>query len=228
MLVGIHQPHYLPWLRYFHKILCSDVFVVLDNAQYNKNGYQNRNRIKTPQGPLMLTVPVYDRFGQNLESVRIDNSRRWARKHWRSIAQHYRRARWFDRYAAGMEPFYAREWESLNALNRAMLAYFLRELDIGTPVLYASEMGAGGSATDRLARLIRAAGGTAYLTGAYAVDAYLDATALKDAGISIKTQEWRAVPYPQRHGAFEPDLSIVDLLMECGPDSREILLGRPL
>ncbi len=228
MLVGIHQLHYLPWLRYFHKIACSEVFVVLDNIQYNKNGYQNRNRIKTPQGPLMLTVPVFDRFAQSLDAVQIDNKRNWAAKHWRSIEQHYRRAPYFEFYAPALYSFYQQPWDSLNALNRAMLPFFLDCLGITTPILYSSEMGVPGEATTRLVNLIRGAGGTAYLTGAYALDAYLDAEELAAAGITLEIQAWKSVEYPQAHGPFVPDLSIVDLLMHCGPQSRSVLLGQPL
>lgn len=226
MVVGIHQLHYLPWLRYFHKIACSDVFVILDNIQYNKNGYQNRNRIKSPQGDLMLTVPVFDRFAQSLDSVRIDSHRNWAAKHWRSIEQSYRRAPYFEHYAPTLSAFYQRSWETLNELNRPMLAFFLEALEITTPVLYSSEMNAPGEATTRLVNLIRAAGGTSYLTGAYALDAYLDAAALAAAGITLEIQSWKAVAYPQNHGPFISDLSIVDLLMQCGPQSRKVLLGQ--
>jgi hypothetical protein len=87
MRVGIHQLHYLPWLRYFEKIARSDVFIVLDNIQYNKNGWQNRNRIKAGDGALLLTVPVLECFGQSLDAVRINNAAPWRRKHLRSIAQ---------------------------------------------------------------------------------------------------------------------------------------------
>lgn len=228
MVVGIHQLHYLPWLRYFHKIACSEVFVVLDNIQYNKNGYQNRNRIKTPQGPLMLSVPVFDRFAQSLDTVQIDNKRNWAAKHWRGIEQNYRRAPFFDSCAPALREFYLQPWETLNALNRAMLPYFLDALGISTPIRYSSEMDAPGEATTRLVNLIRAAGGSAYLTGAYALEAYLDATELAAAGIALEIQTWKSVEYPQAHGPFVPDLSIVDLLMHCGPQSRSVLLGQPL
>ena len=225
--VGIHQLHYLPWLRYFHKIACADVFVVLDNIQYNKNGYQNRNRIKTPRGPLMLTVPVYERFAQSLDAVRIDNKRAWARKHWRSIEQHYGRAPFFSEYGPALAGFFAREWDSLNALNRAMLAHFLAVLGIETPLVYASTLDAPGEATERLIQLIQGVGGATYLTGAYALDTYLDVRALEAAGIGLEIQQWRAVEYPQGGGAFVPDLSIVDLIMHCGPQSRDVLLGQP-
>lgn len=228
MVVGIHQLHYLPWLRYFHKIACSEVFVVLDNIQYNKNGFQNRNRIKTPQGPLMLTVPVFDHFAQSLDMVQIDNKRNWMTKHWRSIEQHYRRAPFFSDYAPALSVFYQRSWTTLNELNRGMLSWFLEALGIKTPVMYSSEMDAPGEATTRLVNLIHRAGGSAYLTGAYALDAYLDTSELASAGIALEIQSWKTVAYPQAHGPFVPDLSIVDLLMHCGPQSRSVLLGQPI
>lgn len=227
MIVGIHQLHYLPWLRYFHKIACSDVFVVLDNIQYNKNGYQNRNRIKSPHGPLMLTVPVFDHFAQPLHAVQIDNSRKWAIKHWRSIEQHYRRAPHFNTYAPALSTFYCNRWDSLNDLNRAMLAFFLEALGISTVVRYASGLDAPGEATTRLVKLIRAVGGSTYLTGAYALNAYLDAEELAKAGIRLEIQTWKSITYPQHYGPFVPDLSILDLLMHCGHHSRSVLLGHP-
>lgn len=225
MITGIHQLHYLPWLRYFQKIARSDVFVVLDDIQYNKNGYQNRNRIKTPRGALMLTVPVFERFGQSLDNVSIDNKRNWARKHWRSIEQYYGRAPYFATYAPPLQGFYAQRWNGLNDLNRAMLAFFLETLAIETPVVYSSDLKVPGEATARLVNLIRAVGGTAYLTGAHALDAYLDASELEAAGIGLAIQSWTAPAYPQCGGAFIPDLSVVDLIMNCGPQSRGVLLG---
>ena len=92
MLVGIHQLHYLPWLRYMEKIARCDVFVVLDNIQYNKNGWQNRNGIKTAQGETSLTVPVLAKAGQRLDEVSIQNSGAGGKKYWRTIEQSYRKA----------------------------------------------------------------------------------------------------------------------------------------
>jgi hypothetical protein len=226
MLAGIHQLHYLPWLRYFEKIARSDVFIVLDNIQFNKNGWQNRNRIKSAQGGQLLTVPVIEKFGQRLDEVRINNRVNWRRKHWRSLAQNYGKAPYFDMYAPFLEAVYAREWERLNDLNLHMLRYFIGALGIGTPVRLASEMDAPGEATERLVNLIRAAGCDAYYSGAYALEVYLDAAMLCDAGIRLELQQWRAPVYPQRCGAFIPGLSIIDLLMNCGPDALSILTGQ--
>lgn len=227
MVVGIHQLHYLPWLRYIHKILCADVFIVLDNIQYNKNGHQNRNRIKTPQGATTLTVPVFDRLGQRLDEVAIDNKGPWARKHWRSIAQHYRKAPYFPRYADWLEEVYEQPWEYLNDLNRSLLTGILLRLEIDTPVVYASELHVAGEATERLIHLIHGVKGDAYLSGAHAVDSYLDVEALEASGIALKIQSWTAPEYPQGPGPFLPELSIIDLMMHCGSDARTILEGVP-
>ena len=225
MLVGIHQLHYIPWLRYFDKIVRSDVFIVLDNIQYNKNGWQNRNKIKTAQGVALLTVPVFEKMGQTLEQVHIDNGVPWARKHLRTLEQAYAKAPHFSAHRPFLIDTYARSWDCLNDLNRHMLGYWISTLGIATRVVYASELDAPGVGTERLIHLIRAVGGDQYYSGAYATEAYLDATRMEDAGIGLELQEWRAPDYPQLHGAFIPDLSILDLVMNCGPDSLSTLLG---
>lgn len=223
MLVGIHQPHYLPWLRYFEKIARVDTFIVLDNIQYNKNGWQNRNAVKGPGGRVLLTVPVREHFQQNLDEVSINNNSPWRRKHARTLEQLYGSAPHFSEYGPGILETFGHVWSMLNELNRHMLELFLKVLQIDTPVVYASDLNVPGVATERLVNLIKAVGGDTYYSGAYALDAYLDANELAAAGIELELQEWRAPVYPQRFGAFEKDLSIVDLLMNCGPDSRRIL-----
>ena len=226
MLVGIHQLHYLPWLRYFEKIARSDVFIVLDDIQFTKNGWQNRNKVKSASGVTLLTVPVRAKLGQTLDQVQINNAAPWRKKHWRTIQQCYAKAPHFNDYAAFLEQTYAREWECLNALNRHMLEYFIRVLGIAARVEYASELDVPGAATERLVNLVKAVGGDSYYTGAFALESYLDVSLFEEAGVEIEVQEWRRPEYPQTHGDFAPDLAIVDLLMNCGPDSLDILMGR--
>lgn len=223
MRVGIHQLHYLPWLRYFHKILRCDAFVVLDNIQYNKNGWQNRNRVKGPGGPVLLTVPVHAHYQANLDEVRIDHTAPWRRKHWQTIRQAYAKAPFFSDYASQLECVYAQEWTHLNDLNAAMLRFFLDALAISTPIAFASKLDVPGEGTERLVHLIRAVGGSRYYSGAYALEAYLDASVLRDAGIPLDLQQWHSPPYPQLHGPHVPDLSILDLLMNTGPNARGVL-----
>jgi hypothetical protein len=223
MLAGIHQLHYLPWLRYFEKIARSDVFIVLDTIQYNKNGWQNRNRVKTPGGATLLTVPVFEKLGQNLDQVRINNTTPWQRKHERTLEQAYHKAPFFADHADFLADTYTRRWEFLNALNRHMLEYFIRALGIAARVIHASELPVSGTATERLVNLIRAVDCDRYYSGAYAVESYLDAALLERAGIGLELQHWHPPVYPQLHGEFVPDLSILDLLLNCGPDSLTML-----
>jgi hypothetical protein len=227
MLVAIHQPHYLPWLRYFEKIARSDVFIVLDDVQYEKNGFQNRNKIKTAQGWTYLTVPIQRPTQRPINEIEIDNRTNWREKHARALEMSYRKAPYFSEYWPPLSELYAREWPHLAQLNRAMLELYLAQLGVGTRLLYSSELTTTGQSTDRLAELCHLAGGTEYLSGAYAVNAYLDPAVLTAAGIRLAFQEWQAPTYSQLYPAagFVPDLGIVDLLFNEGPRALELLLS---
>jgi hypothetical protein len=227
MLVGIHQPHYLPWLRYLEKIARSDVFIVLDDVQYEKNGFQNRNKIKTAQGWSYLTVPVLKPTLRPICEIEIDKKSGWAEKHRRAIEMSYRKAPYFAEYWPALDKLYRAEWSRLGDLNSAMLEVYVRQLGITTPLRFSSRMAVAGEATERLVNLCRAVGGDEYLSGAYAIHAYLDPSVMRDAGIRLAFQEWKAPEYPQLYPAagFIPDLSIVDLLFNAGPQSLELLLA---
>lgn len=226
MLVGIHQPHYLPWLRYFEKIARSDVFILLDDVQYEKNGFQNRNRIKTPQGWTYLTVPVARPLLRPIREIEIDHRTGWREKHRRSLQMSYARSPHFERYWPCISALFDREWSHLGELNVAMVRVFLDCLGITTPLHLSSDLPTESQSTDRLVELCRAVGGDRYLTGAHAAGAYLDPEAMARAGIRLAYQSWRAPVYPQPFPAagFVPDMAIVDLLFQAGPDALSILL----
>ncbi len=227
MLVAIHQPHYLPWLRYFEKLARADVFIVLDDVQYEKNGYQNRNRIKTPQGDQLLTVPVQRPTQAPIREVRVDDRSGWREKHRRAIEQSYARAPYFAEYWPRLRPFYEAECERLGELNSGMLRTLAEILGVSTRLVWSSEIPTKGQSTERLAELCLAVEGDAYLSGAYAVQAYLDPDVLANAGIRLLFQEWRAPEYSQLYPkvGFVRDLSILDLLFNEGPASLSILLN---
>lgn len=225
MRVSIHQPHYLPWLRYFEKIARCDVFILLDDTQYEKNGWQNRNKLKTATGETLVTVPVQVPLGGRICDAKISGPPAWPHKHWKTIEQNYSKAPHFGACADLLRRFYEIPWTHLSTLNRAMLSAFLQMLGIVTPVVAASELHVPGGATERLVELVRSVGGTRYYTGAFALDAYLEPALFAEAGIALEIQHWQCPIYPQLHGSFVPDLSIVDLLMNCGARSRGVLLG---
>lgn len=225
MIVGIHQPHYLPWLRYIDKIARSDVFVLLDDADYTKNGWQNRNKIKCAQGWMYLTVPVRDAFGKPILEVRIDGGQRWRDKHLMALRTNYARAPFFGRYSALFEAVYGRPWDSLVDLNMAILRDVLAAFEIRTRIVRSSELGVPGRRSERLVDICRRLGATAYLTGDYAAGNHLDLAVFEAQGIEVQCQGWQCASYSQQHGqvGFVSDLSIVDLLFNEGPAGRRVL-----
>ncbi|MHB9030558.1 MAG: WbqC family protein, partial [Candidatus Latescibacterota bacterium] len=223
VIVAVHQPHYLPWTGYFDKIDSADIFVLLDTVQFEKNGWQNRNRIKTPNGWMWLTVPVEHRFGTSIAETEIDRRQHWERKHRTALAVNYSKAPFYRRCNEFLDDVYSRGWESLNGLNREFLSYFLREMGIRTEIICASSLGALPDApNERLAALVAKLGGDTYLAGS-GCTGYFQPEPFRKAGVRVVFQEYSPVEHPQLHGAFLPGLSVVDVLCNCGQESLEII-----
>jgi hypothetical protein len=224
--VAIHQPHYLPWLGYFAKWASADLFVFLDTVQYEKNGWQNRNRIKTPDGPRWLTVPVKARLGMTVSVVPIDTSQPWRARHLRSIENAYAKAPRWSRYRDALGSFYAREWERLAPLAVDSARWLADALGVSTPARLASELavsdGPRPDATARLVAVCRAVGADTYLAGRDGAR-YLDAEQFAAAGIAVLTQRYEHPVYGQSGGEFAPFLSALDLLLMQGDEALGIL-----
>jgi hypothetical protein len=217
--VAIHQPHYLPWLGYLAKWAAADVFIMLDTVQYEKNGWQNRNRIKTQAGPRWLTVPVRTRLGQPILEVEVDGAQPWARRHLAAIEHAYARAPYRDRYLTALRDFYHTKWLRLAPLATASSLWLAQAVGIRTPVRLASELGVGETdPTGRLVALCRAVGGTTYLAGRDGAH-YMDLAQFAAAGIEVRVQAYQHPVYPQPHGEFVPYLSALDLLWMRGDDT---------
>jgi len=143
MILSVHQPQYIPWLGYFDKIDKSDCFVFLDQVQYKPREYQNRNRIRTKNGWLWLTVPVIskDLGRQEICDVKVNNDTNWQKKHWESLKSCYNKAPFFKEYYRFFESVYSAKWEQLIELNIHIIKYLLKELNIEIPLYYESEIG---------------------------------------------------------------------------------------
>jgi hypothetical protein len=217
---------YLPWLGLFHKIALADQFISFDQVQYQPKDWNNRNRIKTQQGPIWLSVPVLRKgyLERNISDIEINNVEPWARKHWRSLKLAYAKAPHFARYADFFEDTYARQWHTLVELNAYMLAWFLDTLGIKVPVRSAGEWQFQGEKSALVLDMCRQVGASQYIFGIQGRD-YADVPAFTAAGVKAHFQDYRHPEYPQLHGAFTPYLSIVDLLFNCGDESRDILLS---
>lgn len=222
--LAVLQPGYLPWLGFFDQVLRSDVFVFYDDVQFDKHGWRNRNRVKSAKGPLWLTVPVRHsgRSGQPINQTEIDPNLPWARKHVRSIAQHYAGAPFLSRYLPELEDLLCRHWASLAELDITLTKRMCEWLGVERKMYRSSELQISGDRNLRLLNLCRHFHANVYLSGSAARE-YLDVAAFADAGISVVWQDFEHPLYQQLHGPFISHLSAIDLLLNVGPDSRAVL-----
>ena len=233
MIVAAHQPHYLPWLGYLDKLAKADVFVVMDDLQYEAQNFQNRQRIKLDTGAAWLTVPVQrGTQGDRIGDKRIDNGgnpkQHWQRRTWLTLQTHYRRAPGWARFAEELRAIYARPWQSLLELDLAMLDFARTALQIKTPILRSSSFTLRAGKTERLIDLCKQLGARAYLSGSGGSAEYLDAEQMGRAGIGVIWQSFAHPAYPQRYPerGFVSHLGFLDLLLNCGDASRDVLFER--
>ncbi|MCQ6536822.1 hypothetical protein EXW32_29570 (plasmid) [Bacillus mycoides] len=226
MIISGHQPSYLPWYGFFEKIHKSDVFVFHDIAQFEKKGFLNRNRIKTSQGVSWLTVPMQMKNYKEipLNKLKIDNTQDWERKHWKTVRINYSNAPYFNVYKDYLEGFYSEKWDNLNSLNMNFIHFIIRELNIDTELYYASELeGITGKKSDFVLELCQKFNASTYYSGSLGQD-YLIESDFEHENIEIMYQRIREYSYPQLFGEFIPHLSMLDVLLNCGPEETEKLI----
>lgn len=225
MRVAVIQSNYLPWRGYFDLIHDVDEFIFYDDVQYTVNDWRNRNRVKTVNGVVWLTIPVGNQNDRRICDVELKD-RSWARKHWLTVEQSYRRAAAFSRYEAFFRDFYARPWSSLSVLNQTLVTAIARDLlGIRTRIRDSREFSLAGGRADRLLSLLQQVGATDYYSGP-AAQSYLDAGAYQRAGVTVHWKDYGDYPeYPQLHGAFAAGLSILDTLMNCGDETPYYVWG---
>lgn len=238
MIVAIHQPHFMPWLGYLHRMAQADLFVLLDHVQFERANYQNRTRIRMPAASAAgaasearwLTVPVVQRSQkERIVDKEVDNRlegpRRWGPIHYATLRQAYREAPHLARYAPELKKIFDASWSRLIDLNLALLGFLRDAFGIDTPLVRSSELGVEGAKSELILALCQAVGARCFLGGLGGTRSYLDAAAFARAGIAVRWQQFSHPVYGQRGpGPFTPGLSSVDLLFNCGPGSRDLLL----
>lgn len=223
MIVAVHQPQYLPWLGYFEKIARADCFVFLDIVQYKKNEFQNRNKIKTAQGWQWLTVPVRYKFPMSIAEVPINNDTNWRNKHWQAILTNYAKTPFFADYRESFEALLQKDWTHLSDINLATVQMIMHALDIDTPVENPAQWSLSNDPTGRLVDICKHLKADTYLAGAGGQN-YMDLDQFEKAGIKVVFQSFTHPKYAQQFGEFEPYMSAIDLLFNCGSESKHILL----
>jgi hypothetical protein len=223
--VAILQSSYIPWIGYFDLIASVDEFIFYDEVQYTKQTWRNRNRINTPQGAQWLTVPVTGNRRNAIRDMAIADPAT-GRKHWKVLAANYRRAPHFDSATPWLQPLYEAEWESLSELNQRLTRSICKALSIETKLTRSSDYSSAGDRNQRLVTLCKQAEAAVYLSGPRAAD-YLDPDAFAREGLQVEWMQYPDYPrYPQLWGRFEPNLSILDVLFNCGAEDTAAMLGR--
>jgi WbqC-like protein family len=225
--VAVLQSNYIPWKGYFDIIRQVDTFVFHDDLQYTKNDWRNRNRIKTPSGPDWLTIPCGTDEHRLICDVRIDR-KDWQSAHWRRLEASYRAAPSWSCADALLRPFYlGTRWAFLSELNQALIRCIARDvLGLATTFDDSRRLRLTSRKTERLVDLLTQVGATDYLSGP-AAKAYLEPALFAEAGIALHYVDYTGYPaYPQLHGAFVHEVSIVDLIAHTGPHARQYVERR--
>lgn len=238
MKIGALQTAYLPWLGFFDQIARCDLFVIFDDLQYTKKDWRNRNKIKTPSGPMWLTVPIASSgaINKRICQVQISYQEEWQSRHWRALKFNYSRAPHFNQYSDFFRRLYQTKEKHLATLNRRIIDYCIDRLGITTEILYSADSQIEEDYRKscqglmdpnlRIVHLCERFGADRFLEGSSG-KAYIDLELLRDAGVILEFHDYDHPKYRQQFGEFIPYLSIVDLLFNEGENSLSILTNQP-
>jgi len=212
MIISAHQPAYNPWFGYIHKILLSDIFVVMDDVQFEKNSFINRNKILQNSNEVMLTIPVKTK-GNKFKTIReievLDN--RWQIKHMKSIEQSYRKSKNFETVLVKLKNIYELKSEYLIDYTNAYLSFMMEYLDIDTKIVYASDLNIKSKKLDYVCELTNKLDGDIFVFGSQGKD-YADIEFIKSENIQPYFQDYNHPVYEQLSKEFHPYMGILDLL----------------
>jgi hypothetical protein len=217
MKIAIHQPHFMPWLGYFDKMDKVDIFVLLDNVQFKKNEFQNRSKIKTSNNWQWLTVPVSFRFGDRIMDVGINSTVNWKNKHLQAIRTNYGKAPYFKDYFPRIEELYKMSCNNLSVLNYETILLIKEVFSIKTEIVIASNIpNIPDEPTERLIAICRYFDAHTYLAGAGGKN-YMALEKFRESGLNLEFQHFNHPEYRQLFGSFEPFMSAIDYIFNCGP-----------
>ena len=222
--VAILQSNYIPWKGYFDLINMVDEFILFDTVQYTKNDWRNRNKIKTMNGPMWMTIPVRQ---ENLSQLIVDtktSDELWAKKHWKSLVQNYSKAKYFKDYKDVFEEFYLNsEEEYLSQINYQLITTINTILGIKTKIRWSDEFELFDGQTEKLLGICKQCNASGYISGPAAKD-YFDEGLAKQEKIQIEWMDYSGYPeYNQLFPPFEHGVSILDLIFNEGPNARKFM-----
>lgn len=218
MIVSIHQPNYFPWLGYFYKIFKSDIFVILDDVQFNKEGLQNYHYIKTPQGSLRLKIPVKANHGDLINSVKINENLDWRKKHLRTIEMNYKKANYFAPIFDDYSNLIMASYDSISDISEAAIKLICDRFGIKTRIISSTTLNVETTSTQRVVDICLSLKATEYLSGTGA-KAYQNEQIFSDNGLILSYSNFVPFEYKQLWSReFQANVSILDFLMNIGYD----------
>ena len=230
MTVSIHQPNYLPWIGYFNKIVRSDTFVIFDDVQFpvgKKGFFGNRNKIKTNNGELWLTVPVLDRSSRkNFNEIKINNNG-WSGKHISNIENFYKKSPYFNLYFNDLKNILSVDYDNFSSLSITLIKYFIDKLDLSTNIVLSSDICKDSKlqGLEKIFFILDNLKAQKYLSsdGPGSIR-YINENDFKLKNIELIWQKFNHPTYNQLHGDFKSYLSIIDLLFNYGEDSKKYII----
>ncbi|WP_298683492.1 WbqC family protein [uncultured Methanomethylovorans sp.] len=218
MIVAGHQPTYLPYLGFFDKMSKSDIFMILDDVQFNKKDFQHRNRIRIPEGWKWLTVPIVKEGKIPINEILINNQKIngkpvWSDTHLRIIDINYNKTPYYESYIEDLSKIYNRKHTHLADLNLSIIQYLIKAFEIDIELVYSSKLGFTTTSSQRIADIVNSLGGDTYLSGIGGLD-YLDESVFKE--IKVEYQQFEHPMYTQRYTGFEKNMAAIDALFNVG------------
>jgi hypothetical protein len=223
-IVGIMQPTFLPWIGYFEMIDKSDIFVLLDDVQFSKRSWHQRNKIKGPNDLIWLTVPVHSkskRF-QKIKDVLINNQENWGNKMLKSIEVSYVKSPFFDQYFSSISFVLSQDWTFLVELNEVLIRMLMKNLGISTPLILSSSLDIDEDGNQRIIEICKKLSATELYDTAGATD-FIDDNLFKKNGINVTYQSFNHPEYRQCFNDYIPYMSVIDLLFNEGPKGLDLI-----
>ncbi|KAB2878372.1 WbqC family protein [bacterium] len=230
MIISIIQPCFVPWLGYFEQMAVADIFVYLDDVQYTKKDWRNNNQLKSPYGVKPIHVPVGNASRSTLiHEALISYNSKWEDDLINKITEWYKKAPFFEEIMGIIKPIVFGKYEKLVDLNYRLNSAICNYIGINTPISYASNIPK--KATERNSRIVEICThftGVDLLYDGKSAQSFIDIELFKQNGITVIFQDYIQSSYRQLWGDFVPYMSVIDVMMNCGKESKNILMSSPL
>ena len=226
MVVTIHQPEHMPWAGFFYKMMHADTFVILDDVQYRKNYFQNRNRILYNGKPnwITVTVPVKGHMDSIICNMKVGEND-WKTGYLNKIREAYRHHPHFEIHYPKIEEIINSPYEYLEEYNMALILYLKEFLGIKANIIYSRDLSLKGSKSDLILEICKEVGATKYVAGASGPD-YLNVSEFRKEGISLCYDKYMEKSYPQfKSKEFIPYMSILDIIMNLNKEEAISLIS---